>query len=59
LLASKDIKFKTKRTTIIGLGKFKMEIDITKETEKIRKEMRKVGDRSGIGFGGDTQSDYK
>ena len=41
---------------IIGLGKFKMEIDIAAETKKMRKEMRKVGDKSGIGC---TQEDFK
>ena len=35
---------------IIGLGKYKMEIDITAEIEKMRTESRKVGDKSGIGF---------
>lgn len=34
---------------IIGLGKFKMEIDIDAETKKMKKEMRKVGDKSGVG----------
>ena len=34
---------------IIGLGKFTMEIDIAEETRKMKKEMRKVGDKSGVG----------
>ena len=34
---------------IIGLGKFKMEIDIAAETKKMKKEIRKVGDKSGVG----------
>lgn len=59
ILAGNDPKFKKKRTTIIGLGKFKMEIDIGKETEKVRKEMRKIGDRSGIGCSNDTVIDQK
>ena len=46
---------------IIGLGKYKMEIDIKKETQKMKKEMRKVGDRSGIGFdqGNDKSEKHK
>jgi len=36
-LAQKDESFAKKRTAIIGLGKYKMEIDITAETEKMRK----------------------
>ena len=34
---------------VIGLGKFTMEIDIAEETRKMKKEMRKVGDKSGVG----------
>ena len=34
---------------VIGLGKFKMEIDIAAETKKMKQGMRKVGDKSGIG----------
>lgn len=48
-LASQDPGFEKKRSQIIGLGKFKMEIDVAAETRKMKKEMRKVGDKSGVG----------
>jgi hypothetical protein len=35
-LAQQERTFASKRTTIIGLGKYKMEIDIKAETEKMR-----------------------
>ena len=49
-LASQDSSFGNSRKTVIGLGKYTMEIDIKKETAKVKKEMRKIGDKSGIGF---------
>ena len=49
-LAGRDSEFSQSRKTIIGLGKFKMEIDIKKEQQKMKKEMRQFGDKSGIGF---------
>ena len=49
-LARQDFSFSKKRTTIIGLGNFKMEVNLSKEMAKVKKEMRKVGDKSGIGF---------
>ena len=51
LLANRDPDFTSKRNTIIGLGKYKMEINIRQETEKLKKEARKPTDRTGIGFG--------
>ena len=36
-----------------------MEIDIKKETAKVKKEMRKVGDKSGIGFDMDNNNKKK
>lgn len=44
---------------VIGLGKFKMEIDIAAETKKMKKEMRKVGDKSGVGCGPETKDGSK
>ena len=35
----------------VGLGKYKMEIDIAAETKKMQKQARKVGDKSGVGCG--------
>ena len=49
-LAQQDSSFQSSRKTVIGLGKYTMEIDIKKETQKVKSEMRKVGDKSGIGF---------
>ena len=49
MLASQDSSFRSKRSVIIGLGKFKMEIDIDAETKKMKQQMRKVGDKSGVG----------
>ena len=49
-LAQQDKSFRSARKTVIGVGKYTMEIDIKKETAKMKKEMRKVGDKSGIGF---------
>lgn len=43
---------------IIGLGKFKMEIDIDAETKKMKKEMRKVGDKSGVGCVANDNKDH-
>jgi hypothetical protein len=39
-LAGRDTEFSTSRKTIIGLGKYKMEIDIKKEVAKVKREMR-------------------
>ena len=50
MLAQQDPSYQRDGSMIIGLGKFKMEINIKKETEKMKKEMRKFGDKSGIGF---------
>ena len=36
-----------------------MEIDIKKEAAKVKKEMRKVGDKSGIGFDMSTNKSNK
>lgn len=58
-LASQDSSFQKKRSTIIGLGKFKMEIDIDAETKKMKKMVRKVGDKSGIGCEPAAQQDTK
>ena len=49
-LAQQDSSFHSARKTVIGVGKYTMEVDIKKETVKMKKEMRKVGDKSGIGF---------
>jgi superfamily II DNA/RNA helicase len=43
-------EFRRRRKMVIGLGKYKMEIDVEEETRKLRKQVRKVGDKSGIGF---------
>ena len=48
-LAGQDSSFQEKRSMVIGLGKYKMEIDIAAETKKLQKESRKVGDKSGVG----------
>lgn len=48
-LAGQDSQFNKKRSMVIGLGKFKMEIDIAAETKKLRELTRKVGDKSGVG----------
>ena len=58
-LASLDSSFQKKRCLVIGLGKFKMEIDIAAETKKMKQEMRKVGDKSGVGCGPETQEGGK
>jgi len=44
-----DPGFKKARVTI-GVKNFNMKINIKKEQEKMKKNMRKIGDRSGIGF---------
>ena len=44
---------------VIGLGKFKMEIDIAAETKKMKQGMRKVGDKSGIGASAKENTDRK
>ena len=47
-LAMQDPTFKRSRVTI-GVKNFNMKINIKKEQEKMKKDMRKIGDRSGIG----------
>lgn len=49
-LAQQDQGFAKKRTQIIGLGKYKMEIDIGAEVQKVREMARKPTDKSGVGF---------
>jgi hypothetical protein len=34
----------------IGVKNFNMKINIKKEQDKMKKNMRKIGDRTGIGF---------
>ena len=48
-LAMHDPNFKRARVTI-GLKNFNMQINVKKEQEKMKKDMRKIGDRAGIGF---------
>ena len=47
-LAMQDPSFKRSRVTI-GVKNFNMKINIKQEQEKMKKSMRKIGDRSGIG----------
>lgn len=49
-VAMQESSYNNKKKTVIGLGKFKMEIDIKDETKKMKSLMRKVGDKSGIGY---------
>ena len=48
-LAMHDPNFKRARVTI-GIKNFNMQINVKKEQEKMKKDMRKIGDRAGIGF---------
>ena len=56
-LAQQDQAFAKKRTTIIGLGKYKMEIDITAETEKMRQARKKAQTKGGVGFDSERNED--
>ena len=42
----------------IGVKGFNMKIDVKKEQKKMKVGMRKIGDRSGIGFS-DTSGEQK
>ena len=57
-LALQDPNFKRSRVTI-GVKNFNMKINIKKEQDKMKKSMRKIGDRGGIGFATDDTSDHK
>jgi hypothetical protein len=48
-LAMQDGNFKKARVKI-GVKNFNMKINVKKEERKMKKDMRKIGDRSGIGF---------
>jgi len=45
----RDGNFKKARMTI-GVKNFNMKINVKKEEHKMKQSMRKIGDRSGIGF---------
>ncbi|TNV85523.1 hypothetical protein FGO68_gene1017 [Halteria grandinella] len=57
-LALQDPNFKRSRVTI-GVKNFNMNINIKKEQDKMKKTMRKIGDRSGIGFAQDDHQPAK
>ncbi len=44
-----DPSFKKNRVTI-GVKGFSMKVNVKQETQKMKKEMRKIGDKTGIGF---------
>jgi len=48
-LALQDPSFKKNRVTI-GIKGFSMKVNVKQETQKMKKEMRKIGDKTGIGF---------
>ena len=48
-LALRDPSFKKNRVTI-GVKGFSMKIDVKQETQKMKKQVRKIGDKTGIGF---------
>ena len=48
-LALHDPSFKKNRVTI-GIKGFSMKVNVKQETQKMKKEMRKIGDKTGIGF---------
>ena len=52
-----DSNFKNSRVTI-GIKNFNMKINIAKESKELRKNARKIGDKTGIGFSEDTE-DHK
>lgn len=47
-----DSNFRKSRVTI-GIKNFNMKINIAKEQKEMKKNSRKIGDRSGIGFSED------
>jgi len=48
-----DSGFKRQRVTI-GVKNFNMKINVKKEEKKMKKCIRKIGDKSGIGFAEET-----
>lgn len=48
-LAKQDSSFRKSRVTI-GIKNFNMKVNLNKEQKKVKKDMRKIGDKSGIGF---------
>ena len=55
-LANQDSKFMKSRMTI-GIKNFNMKININQEQKKM-KAMRKIGDRTGIGFSQAGESEF-
>jgi superfamily II DNA/RNA helicase len=54
-LALHDPSFKKNRVTI-GIKGFSMKVNVKQEIQKMKKEMRKIGDKTGIGFALDSNS---
>lgn len=59
-LALSDSGFRNSRVTI-GIKNFNMKINVAKEAKDMKKNARKIGDKTGIGFsGGDSkQEEFK
>lgn len=54
-LAMQDAGFRKQRVTI-GVKGFSMKVNIKAEQDKMKKTMRKIGDRSGIGAAEETMA---